>query len=124
MKKLFLILMSIFYIVAGFNHFKNPQFYLDMMPPYLPAHAVLNMLAGVIEIILGIGLLFVKSRRASAWGIIALLIAIFPANIYMYTNNISPGGTAVPEWAALLRLPFQLVFIGWAYVYTKPLKRD
>lgn len=123
MKKFFLILMSIFYILAGFNHFKNPQLYLDMMPPYLPAHAVLNMLSGVIEIILGIGLLFEKYRRASAWGIIALLIAIFPANIYMYTNNISLGATAVPEWVALVRLPFQLVFIGWAYVYTKPLKR-
>jgi uncharacterized membrane protein len=81
------------------------------------------MLAGVIEIILGICLLFKKSRRASAWGIIALLIAIFPANIYMYTNNISPGETVIPEWAALLRLPFQLVFIGWTYAYTKPLKR-
>lgn len=122
MKKFFLILMCFFYIFAGINHFRNPNFYLDMIPPYFPAHALLNMLAGIIEIFLGIGLIFKRSRRIAAWGVIALLIAIFPANIYMYTNNISPGGSPVPEWVALLRLPFQLVFIWWAYLYTKPEK--
>jgi uncharacterized membrane protein len=93
-----------------------------MMPPYIPAHEFLNILAGIAEIVLGIGLIFNRTRRYAAWGIIALLIAVFPANIYMYTHHISPGEKIIPEWVALIRLPFQLVFIGWAYVYTRPIK--
>jgi uncharacterized membrane protein len=93
-----------------------------MMPPYLPAHALLNILAGIFEIVLAVGLIFEKTRKHAAWGIILLLIAIFPANIYMYTNNLSYGDTPMPDWLPLARLPFQFVFIWWAYIYTKPLE--
>lgn len=123
MKKIFYYLMPVFYILAGLNHFKDPGFYLQMMPPYVPAHEALNLIAGAAEIILGLGLLFEKTRKASAWGVILLLIAVFPANLYMYTDNIKFAGKELPDWVTLVRLPFQLVFIGWAYLYTKPSKK-
>ncbi|MFC3976836.1 hypothetical protein ACFOUP_10650 [Belliella kenyensis] len=74
----------------------------------------MNILAGGFEIILGIGLLFEETKSLAAFGIIALLIAVFPANIYMYQK----GAKGIPKWALLLRLPMQFLLIAWAYVYT------
>lgn len=118
----FLTLMALLYIAAGINHFVNPDFYLRIMPSYLPWHGELVAISGVIEILLGIGLLIPQTRKASAWGTVALLIAIYPANIYSYTN---PSPTPVDtlelrQTIALIRLPFQFLLIWWAWYYTKP----
>lgn len=118
----FLTLMALLYIAAGINHFVNPDFYLRIMPSYLPWHEELVAISGVIEILLGIGLLVPQTRKASAWGTVALLIAIYPANIYSYTN---PSPTPVDtlelrQTIALIRLPFQFLLIWWAWYYTKP----
>ncbi len=101
-------LMGIVYIVAGVLHFVSPKFYLKIMPPYLPAHQFLVALSGGIEILLGT-LLFVPSLRTwAAWGIILLLIAVFPANLYMaYADKFQ----AVSPWIRWGRLPLQLVLI-------------
>lgn len=114
----FLILMALLYIAAGVNHFVNPEFYLRIMPPYLPLHEEAVFWSGVAEIVLGVGLLIPQTRVWSAWGIIALLIAVYPANIYSYTNLMGTGDPK--EMIALVRLPFQFLFIWWAWLYTKP----
>ncbi len=109
--------MAIVFIAAGANHFLNPGFYERMMPPIFPAHLFLIRLTGVLEIALGILLIVPKFSRPAAWGIIALLIAVFPANIYMATNP-----QMFPEFSAAalyLRLPLQFVLIAWAFWFAK-----
>lgn len=111
-------LMAIFYIGAGVNHFINPEFYIKIMPPYLPWHAELVYLSGVIEIALGLLVLVPKYTRLAAWGIIALLIAVFPANIHLAIHpEIIPNVNPI---AHLIRLPIQGIFVLWAWWYTRP----
>ena len=112
--------MAIAYVVAGINHFVNPQTYLAIMPPWLPAHATLVFLSGVLEVLFGALLLPRRTRRWAAWGLILLLIAVFPANVQMLVNYYSEGNSKL--WLAVLRLPLQLLLIWWAYQYTSPLK--
>jgi len=120
-KKTLLYVMAAFYVFGGYNHLANPEFYLRMMPPSLPEPEWLNVLSGLAEIVLGVFLLEPKLRAFAAWGIIALLIAVFPANVYMATANLGvdgPGtGAGIGNW---LRLPFQALFIAWAWWYTRP----
>jgi len=103
------------YIVAGLNHFINPRIYLAIMPPYVPAHRFMVSLSGIAEIILGVGLLFPATQSVSAWGLIFLLIVVFPANVYMAT---SPKFNKFPAWLRWFRLPLQGVLIWWAYLFT------
>ena len=106
------------FVLAGINHFINPAFYLKMMPPVLPAHLFLVYLSGSFEIILGVLLLVPRFTRFAAWGLIALLIAVFPANIFMAQNTeLFPEFNPVVIW---LRLPLQLVLIAWTFFYTRP----
>ena len=115
LKSISLIVMAIFYVVAGLNHFRTPKFYYRLIPPPLPKKAV-NVLSGAAEVILGVGLLIPAWSHYSAWGIIALLIAVYPANIY---HLIQKGaGMKVPIWGLWFRLAFQAVFIAWAYWHT------
>tara|TARA_R110002111_G_scaffold100975_1_gene156377 strand:+ start:19327 stop:19704 length:378 start_codon:yes stop_codon:yes gene_type:complete len=108
--------LAIFMIVAGTMHFVNPEFYLKIMPPYLPFHKELVLVSGVCEILLGIFLLIPKCSNLAAWGIVALLIAVFPANIYLYQHQeILPASPIIH----LLRLPLQGVFVLWAYWHTR-----
>ena len=109
-------LMGIIYILAGLNHFRQPRLYLKIIPDYLPNPNLLNKLSGLAEILLGILVCFSFSSNFAAWGIIALLIAIFPANIYMFQNDKAALG--LPKWIRLLRLPLQLALIYWAFQYT------
>jgi uncharacterized membrane protein len=111
-------LMAIFYIGSGVNHFIHPDFYLKIMPPYLPWHLALVNLSGGIEIALGILLLIPRTTRLAAWGIILLLIAIFPANLYMAMNPALFPDVKPP--VLYIRLPLQAVLIAWAYWYAKP----
>ena len=108
--------LAIFMIVAGIMHFANPAFFLKIMPPYLPFHYNLVLVSGVFEFLLGVLLLVPKCSRLAAWGIVALLIAVFPANLYLYQHqDILPASPIVH----LLRLPLQGVFILWAYWHTR-----
>ena len=109
-------LMAFFMMGAGTMHFIKPDFYLNIMPPYLPLHLELVYLSGFCEIALGVLLLVPRFSRVAAWGIIALLIAVFPANIYVYQHqDVLPA----PPILHLLRLPLQGLFILWAYWHTK-----
>ena len=112
-----LILMSSFYIVAGANHFINPRVFVQIVPPYLPYPLELVYISGFCEIILGLLLLIPSSRFFAGWGLILLLIAVFPANIYVaQTNGEAMNVTPLLAWA---RLPLQLVLIWIAYWHTQ-----
>jgi uncharacterized membrane protein len=110
------IVLGVLFIAAGANHFINPAFYENIMPPYLPWHYALVIVSGIAEVLLGVGLLIPKTSRYAAWGLILLLIAIFPANIHMATHpELYPN---IPPIALWIRLPIQLLLILWAYWYT------
>jgi uncharacterized membrane protein len=114
MNLFFLYLMSGLYVLAGISHFAKPKMYLRIIPPYLPYPKLLNIIAGACEILLGIGLLCPDTRSFSAFGLILLLLAVFPANIYM----LQKGAKGIPQWVLILRLPLQFLLIAWAYIYT------
>ncbi len=113
-------LLAIFMIAAGIMHFVNPAFFLKIMPPYLPLHKELVLVSGIFEVLLGVLLLVPRSSRIAAWGIVALLIAVFPANLYLYQHqDILPASPVFH----FLRLPLQGVFILWAYWHTSPVEK-
>jgi uncharacterized membrane protein len=105
------------YIIVGMNHFLRSEFYVSIMPPYLPWHLALVYVSGLAEVALG-GLLLVDRFSAIAgWGLIALLIAVFPANVHMALHP-ELYSRASPS-ALWLRLPLQGLLILWAYWYTR-----
>jgi uncharacterized membrane protein len=118
--RVLLCAMGLFYIGGGIVHLANPGFYLPMMPPYLPYHLELVYLSGVAEIVLGAAVLIPQTRPLAAWGIILLLIAVFPANVHIAMNNVplagAEHGAGVWNW---MRLPLQAVLIAWAWSYTR-----
>ena len=119
-KRILLWVMAVFYVFAGVMHFVRPEFYMPIMPPYLPWHLELIYLSGIAEIVLGIAVLIPAWRSLAAWGIILLLIVIFPANVHVALYNVPLGGA--PEGAGIwnwVRLPFQGVLILWAWWYTR-----
>jgi len=111
-RRIGLILLALFFIAAGINHFIDPDFYFAIMPPYLPFHFELVYLSGFFEIFGGVAVLFSPLRRWAGYGLIALLIAVFPANIYMAVN---PGKFAdlASGWALYVRLPVQFLLVWW-----------
>jgi len=104
------------FIAGGVGHFVATDFYTRLMPPYLPLHRPLVIMSGGCEIALGVLLLVPRCSRPAAWGLIALLIAVFPANIHVYLHQES---FPLPAIVPLLRLPMQGVLILWAYAYTR-----
>ena len=112
-RRFFCFLAALFYIFAGFLHFVHPAPYLKIVPPYLPWHRALVYVSGAAEVSGGIGLLIPRLRRAAAWGLVALLIAVFPANVYMATDHIQITLRPMPEWVDWARLPLQGLLIWW-----------
>lgn len=117
LKKFSQYLLAAFMIFAGVMHFVRPELYVQIMPPYLPYHLELVYLSGIFEAGLGVLLLVPQFTRLAAWGIIALLIAVFPANIYLYQHQeLLPASPTLH----FIRLPLQAVFILWAFWHTRP----
>lgn len=107
-------------VAVGVAHFVSPEPFMRIVPPPLPPKGAVY-LSGVFEILGGVGLLIPRTRRFAAWGLIALYVAVFPANIYMALNDIQlDPANPMPTWGAWARLPFQALFIAWAYWFTKP----
>lgn len=119
-KTIGLYVMAIFYLLAGLNHFINPEDYLRLIPEYLPNPSLLNILAGICEVGFGIGLFFSQTRRLSSWGIILMLLAFIPAHIYfIQLNSCIENGLCVASWIGWVRLILiHPLLILWAYLYT------
>ena len=116
-KLISIFIMSLFYISIGIKHFTDTDWFIKIMPPYLPLHKELVYISGIFEIIFGIMLLFDKVRYFASWGLILLLVAVFPANIYLaQTNGLAIGVSPFIAWG---RLPFQVVFILIAVWHSK-----
>ena len=116
MRRASLYIMSVFYIVAGINHFWHEEFYLKIMPPWLPRQLELVWVSGFLETLFGILLIPGRTRSFAAWCIIILLVAIFPANIQMMLNYLHESNPKL--WISIVRLPLQLLLIWWAYTFT------
>ena len=116
-KTISIIIMSLFYIGAGISHFFNSDWYVRIVPPILPFKVAIVNISGVFEVVLGFLLIFPKTRFIAGWGLILLLLAVYPANIYVaLTNGKAMDTTPMIAWA---RLPFQFVFIGLAYWHSR-----
>ncbi len=111
--------MSLLYIIVGLNHFTNTNFFVAIVPPIIDWKQEVVLISGVIEVLLGILLLFNQTRKFAAWGIILLLIAVFPANIYLYISDFPRDIIGISKDQALFRLPFQIPLMIIAYWHTK-----
>lgn len=120
--------LAVVMIAAGILHFTHDEIFVSMVPDYLPRPLALVYLSGIAEAALGALLLVERTRRLAAWGLIALFIAVFPANLHWALHpdlqiagapDFKPGAVAL--W---LRLPLQLVLIGWAWLYTRERPAD
>jgi uncharacterized membrane protein len=116
-------LLTAFMVGAGANHFLAPATYVAMMPSALPAPLALVYISGVAEICGGLGLILPATRKLAAWGLVALYLAVFPANLNMAINGLPLGAHHLPAWALWGRLPLQLVLIAWAFWYTRDDRR-
>ena len=107
------------YVVVGIAHFTHADFFVRIMPPAFPAHLELVWISGVFEILGGIGLAIPRLRRLAGYGLVALLVAVYPANIHMamHPDQFADLG---PALSLYLRLPFKFVFIAWALWVSSP----
>ena len=113
---------GVLFALAGANHFVHTDFYVSIMPPYLPWHQPLVYASGVFEVALGVMLLFRRVERLAAWGMIALIVAVTPANVHMAVHaGLYPDYSPTALW---VRLPLQIVLLAWAYWYTRPRRRE
>lgn len=121
LKKISLILLIILYAGAGINHFWHPQAYYTIIPPYLGNPYLINILAGIAELICSVLLIIPATRKIGAYLVIAMLVAFIPAHIYMIKKGGCMGTEiCVPLWGAWLRLvPLQFILILWAWWHTK-----
>ena len=113
-----LIVLAAAFTWIGLHHFLAPDFYVSIMPPYLPWHLELVYLSGVFEMLGGLGLLWIRTRRVACWGLLALLVAVYPANIHMLVNHeLYPD---LPLWGLWLRMPVQFLIAAWVWYATRP----
>lgn len=103
-------LIAFSFVAVGVEHFRQPQLFVGIVPPYLPAPLALVYLSGLFEILGGAGLLWSRTRRFAGWGLIALLVAVYPANIHMLVNDVYLDGMARERWLLWVRMPLQFVF--------------
>jgi uncharacterized membrane protein len=107
-------ILVVFFVVAGANHFRTPAIYYGMMPAWVTWPVTANALSGVAEILGGIGLAIPPTQRLAGWGLIALLVVVFPANVHVALQGRMPG-TDFSLATLWLRLPFQGLFIYWVW---------
>lgn len=108
-------------IGVGIMHFLRPEGFVKIVPSYLPAPLMLVYVSGAFEMAGGAGLLVKRTQRAAAWGLVALYVAVFPANINMAIHHIQMDElTPLPVWVMWARLPFQALFIAVAWWLAQP----
>ena len=106
-------LIALLFGAAGTAHFVRPAAFVRIVPPYLPAPRTLVYVSGAAELLGALGVLVPGLRGYAGWGLILLLVAVFPANVHMALHPTDFG--RIPAWALYLRLPLQVVLIGWIY---------
>lgn len=128
-KRILLVVLGAFFMLAGVTHFTAPAFYVDIVPPYLPSPLVLVYVSGACEIALGALVLLPATRALAAWGLVALLLAVFPANVHQAVHRVP--FTHAPAWlprptplGLWLRLPVQFVLIAWVLWYARDPRVD
>lgn len=119
-KRIFVAIAALLYASAGVSHFVFTDKYAAIVPPYLPWHHFLVYASGIAELAGAVGLLIPALRRAAAWGLVVLLIAVFPANVYMAAVHVRVTSEPIPPALLWLRLPLQAVLIWWLIWATKP----
>ena len=107
------VALALFFVIAGIAHFTTPTTYLAITPPYVPWPAAFVAITGGAEILGGLGVCFRSTRRAAGWWLIALLMAVFPANLQAISTGMVVGCYVVPEWMLWARLPLQLLLVIW-----------
>lgn len=112
LQTLSLVLLAAMFVGAGVLHFVKPRMFEAIVPPSLPSPRALVLISGAAEVLGGVGLLIPGLRPWAGWGLVALLVAVFPANLYMAQESERFRRLA-PRWALLLRLPLQAVLIAW-----------
>ena len=118
--KLFTIyFMSIAYTYVGIRHFIDPDFFLAIMPNYFSLHLFFVYLTGLMEVVFGVLLVFKKTRKIAAYGLIVLLVIVFPANIHLVQSELSQSILDVTKDQSIIRLPFQGLFLLLAYWHSK-----
>ena len=111
--------MSLLYVTVGVKHFTNTDFFVAIVPPIINWKKEAVLISGFIEVVLGVLLVFKQTRKLAAWGIILLLIAVFPANIYLYISEVAREALSISKGQALLRIPFQIPLMIIAYWHSK-----
>ena len=124
MKKVLRVVLAIAMIAVGVMHFVRPEPFIKIVPAFLPSPRALVLISGVFEVLGGAGLLLERTRRFASLGLVALYVAVFPANINMAIHQINIGDSPMPTWAPWVRLPFQVLFIAWAYWVGRPEKAE
>lgn len=119
-KRVFCGLLAALMCLAGSTHFTMTATYAAIVPDYLPMHTEIVYVSGVAEILGGLGLLLPATRKLAAWGLVALLIAVLPANLHQAMHNLQPPGLEMSQTMLWVRLPMQLVLIAWAWWMTRP----
>jgi uncharacterized membrane protein len=114
-------LLGFFFLVAGANQFLNPDFYFPLIPDYLPSPYIINIVSGIVEIVLGLCVLWERYSTSAAWGIVVLLIFFIPSHVYfIQIGSCVEDGLCVPKWVAWIRLLLiHPILIYWAYIFTK-----
>lgn len=110
-------LLGVGFIIAGGMHFVATPVYMKIVPPILPGPRLLVQISGAAEILGGVGVLLPLTKRAAAWGLVALLLAVLPANVSMAADHAL--WPAIPEWLLWARLPLQIPLLIWAWSYTR-----
>ncbi len=111
--------MSLLYVTVGVKHFTNTDFFVAIVPPIINWKKEAVLISGFIEVVLGVLLVFNQTKKLAAWGIILLLIAVFPANIYLYISEFARETLSISKDQALLRIPFQIPLMIIAYWHSK-----
>src|SRR5688500_18893965 len=119
-KNVLRVVFGVFMIFAGIMHFVRPDFYVRIMPPILPFKEAAVAISGIAEILLGAGLIVPRTKRIAARGLVALLVAVYPANIYMAVEADQFRDVAPSNWFHIIRLPLQFVMIGLCLWFTRP----
>ncbi|MCH8982778.1 MAG: DoxX family protein [Acidobacteria bacterium] len=119
-KRALLWLMAAFYLANGLYHFINPEAYQRIMPDFVPWPLAVVYISGIAEVLLGVGVIVPATRLVAAWGLVVLLVVIFPANVNVAVNDLAFVGEEPNSLLNWLRLPIQAVLIAWAWWYTRP----